>query len=161
MVMHIRLVQKNSRRQCPSTFSKQNHCREYFLHIRECVFVPGHVHALCAMQCRVTSCRVTSLYRVSENVYLVMHICCVQWHVAVTCPLRALRRRQPRPCPPRSSFWTEIDSVCLCFPDGPAAHFGACGPTSLPSVPPGQSSAPPSGTAPGPSFHFRLSPFSF
>jgi hypothetical protein len=160
--MHIRLVQKNSRRQCPSTFSKQNHCREYFLHIRECVFVPGHAHALCAMQCRVTSCRVTSSYRVSENVYLVMHICCVQWHVAVTCPLRALRRRQPRPCPPRSSFWTEIDSVCLSvFPTDPP-------PTSVPAArhrcrafPPGQSSAPPSGTAPGPSFHFRLSPFSF
>ena len=76
------------------------------------------------------ACRssLTSSYRVSENVYLVMHICCVQWHVAVTCPLRALRRRQPRPCPPRSSFWTEIDSVCLSvFPTDPP-------PTSVPAA---------------------------
>ena len=90
------------------------------------------------------ACRssLTSSYRVSENVYLVMHICCVQWHVAVTCPLRALRRRQPRPCPPRSSFWTEIDSVCLSvFPTDPPPTSVPAARHRLPSVPPGQSSA--------------------
>ena len=82
----------------------------------------------------------------------------------VSRPRHALRRRRPRLCPPHSSFWTEIDSVCLSgLPTVPPLLRA---PTSVPAArhrcrafPPGQPSAPPSGAAPGPSFRFRLSPF--
>ena len=79
----------------------------------------------------------------------------------------AARWHRPLSYLPSSVFATEIDAVCMCL--FPAASQSILTSKSLSaaaryrgrSFPPGQSSAPPSGSAPGPSFCFCLPPFFF